>query len=84
MRGEITGEKAEWKQKVKPPPRQNTLSDFTPHGLLIGEMLNKSDAPLLRDYAAHGSEPAFGEIVTRHTDLIYSAALRPARPLLKA
>jgi RNA polymerase sigma factor (sigma-70 family) len=39
-------------------------------------MQSKSDAQLLRDYAETGSEPAFGEIVTRHTDLVYSAALR--------
>ena len=39
-------------------------------------MPNKSDGQLLREYAAHGSEPAFGEIVARHTDLIYSAGLR--------
>jgi RNA polymerase sigma factor (sigma-70 family) len=36
----------------------------------------KSDAQLLRDYAGHGDEAAFREIVTRHTDLVYSAALR--------
>ena len=35
-----------------------------------------SDAQLLRDYAEHGAEAAFAEIVARHTDLIYSAALR--------
>lgn len=39
-------------------------------------MPNKSDAQLLREYAADGREPAFGEIVARHTDLVYSAALR--------
>ena len=54
----------------------NTLSDFAARGCSIGEMPNKSDAQLLREYAAHGDEPAFGEIVARHTDLIYSAALR--------
>ena len=39
-------------------------------------MPNPSDAQLLRDYAAHGSEHAFGEIVARYTGLIYFAALR--------
>jgi RNA polymerase sigma factor (sigma-70 family) len=42
----------------------------------MGEMQNKSDAQLLRDYAQYGDEAAFREIVTRHTDLVYSAALR--------
>ena len=42
----------------------------------MGEMPNQSDAQLLREYAAHGDEPAFGEIVARHTGLVYSAALR--------
>jgi RNA polymerase sigma factor (sigma-70 family) len=39
-------------------------------------MQNKSDAQLLREYAAQHSEPAFAEIVVRHTDLVYSAACR--------
>jgi RNA polymerase sigma factor (sigma-70 family) len=42
----------------------------------MGEMQSKSDAQLLREYAESGSESAFTELVTRHTDLVYSAALR--------
>ncbi len=40
------------------------------------EMQEIPDARLLRDYAEHGTEAAFREIVTRHTDLVYSSALR--------
>jgi RNA polymerase sigma factor (sigma-70 family) len=36
----------------------------------------KSDVQLLRDYATCGVEGAFTELVHRHTNLVYSAALR--------
>jgi RNA polymerase sigma factor (sigma-70 family) len=40
------------------------------------EMQELSDAQLLCDYAERGTETAFGEIVARHADLVFSAALR--------
>ena len=42
----------------------------------MAEMQSKSDAQLLRQYAERRNESAFGEIVARHTDLVYSAAFR--------
>ena len=41
-------------------------------------MESKSDSQLLRGYAERGAEPAFAELVRRHTNLVYSAALRQA------
>jgi RNA polymerase sigma factor (sigma-70 family) len=38
-----------------------------------------TDLQLLRDYAEHRSEAAFGELVRRHVDFVYSAALRMVR-----
>ena len=40
------------------------------------EMHEKSDVQLLRDYAEDGHEAAFRELVARHTDFVFSAALR--------
>jgi RNA polymerase sigma factor (sigma-70 family) len=40
-----------------------------------GRMTN-DDMALVREYAATQSEPAFAELVGRHLDLVYSAALR--------
>jgi RNA polymerase sigma factor (sigma-70 family) len=42
----------------------------------MGEMQSKSDAQLLREYAEGRGDSAFAELVLRHTDLVYSAALR--------
>ena len=52
------------------------MSDFAFGGCLISEMQTKTDAQLLLEYAGTGSETAFGELVGRHADLVYSAALR--------
>src|SRR6476660_8046956 len=38
-----------------------------------------ADTQLLRDYAAGKSQDAFTELVRRHIDLVYSAALRQVR-----
>lgn len=38
--------------------------------------MTQSDCDLLRSYAADHSEKAFAELVNRHVDLVYSAALR--------
>jgi RNA polymerase sigma factor (sigma-70 family) len=39
-------------------------------------MTESKDAELLRAYADEKSEPAFGELVRRHVNLVYSVALR--------
>jgi hypothetical protein len=43
----------------------------------------RTDQQLLRDYAEQRSEAAFAELVRRHVDLVYSAALRMVRDALK-
>jgi RNA polymerase sigma factor (sigma-70 family) len=56
--------------------KANTLSDLAATGYYVVEMHSNSDAQLLREYAEHGTEAAFTEVVTRNTNLVYSAALR--------
>ena len=43
------------------------------------EVDNQTDQQLLRDYTGRRSEAAFAELVRRHVDLVYSAALRMVR-----
>src|SRR6266404_1833891 len=42
----------------------------------LGYSTMLTDIELLRSYAHHGSEAAFGELVGRHVNLVYSTAMR--------
>lgn len=48
---------------------------FVSRALQYGDVMN-GDAELLGRYVAERSEPAFAELIGRHVDLVYSAALR--------
>ena len=49
---------------------------------ITGEMMTE-DMELVREYAAQQSEPAFATLVSRHINLIYSAALRQVGVVLR-
>ena len=54
------------------------LSDFTQRRRYTSKSMT-SDLDLLEEFAHEHSQDAFGEIVRRHLDLVYSAALRQVR-----
>ena len=57
-----------------------SLSDFVSGGFYRGERrMAEDDGQLLQDYASRGSERAFGELVARHIDMVYTVALRLVR-----
>jgi len=72
-------------QQVRPEmtqDRQRTHLFPCPVRAAAGTVLcvnSLSDQQLLRDYAGKRSEDAFTELVRRHVDLVYSAALRMVR-----
>jgi RNA polymerase sigma factor (sigma-70 family) len=51
------------------------LSVFSPRRVLHGKSMN-DDQNLLRQYREQGSDAAFGALVNRYVNLVYSAALR--------
>src|SRR5436190_3383707 len=57
---------------------EETLSDFA-FGFGILMDMSETDLQLLAHYDRKHAEDAFGEIVRRHVDLVYSAALRQVR-----
>jgi len=54
------------------------LSDFA-RGRRYASEMTASDLDLVRQYTREQSEDAFAELVSRHLDLVYSAALRQVR-----
>jgi len=66
--GGLGGGKAHWLEKL--------CRIFARLVITWVKMQPKADAQLLRDYAERGADAAFTELVHRHANLVYSAALR--------
>jgi RNA polymerase sigma factor (sigma-70 family) len=64
---------------VDSPPFSGRMSLFVTSGYRRVNMKGSSDADLLEAYAREESEEAFRELVTRHGDWVYSAAMRQLR-----
>ncbi|PYJ86103.1 MAG: hypothetical protein DME22_06555 [Verrucomicrobia bacterium] len=60
----------------EPGVAQTFFVGFRFQRVLISKETMTDDGQLLQQYARERSESAFGELVTRHIDLVYSTALR--------
>src|SRR5215212_366220 len=61
-----------------PDPRQSSVT-FVPGRQLPSEMNANDDISLLRQFADARCQSSFTQLVTRHVNLVYSAALRQVR-----
>ena len=62
--------------KVHADSNSLRLSDLAGWRFLIGDMNLTDSIKLLRDYAEHGDETAFRELVERYVDFVFSTAVR--------
>ena len=68
------GFSVEWGRAVEVLSSFFSMSDFVPRGYY--RLIMTRDCELLRLYADEMSEAAFAELVSRHVNLVYSAAMR--------
>lgn len=68
-----------WRRQIEPRERGRPQRDCL-FGFVFGAVIHvhrmNDDARLLRRFSREGSEAAFTELVRRHLDLVYNAALR--------
>src|ERR1051325_9819636 len=63
----------------RPRPSGLNSCPFSSTAGILLQKLVMDDWQLLREYAEHGSETAFTNLVQRHVDMVYASALRQLR-----